>query len=54
MEPLILFFYGLGSLITIVVHEICTESFGYTMCKMGLKCCEEECMGDSGILMIGN
>jgi uncharacterized protein YegJ (DUF2314 family) len=38
----------------VAIHELWTDYFGYTICKMAVEYCEEECMGDSGILVIGN
>jgi len=52
MEPLILFFYGLATVTSIIIHEICTDYFGYTMCNMAVECCEEECVYDPGIVII--
>jgi hypothetical protein len=42
MEPTVLFFYVIGSIISIAVHEMLTDYFGYTFLKMGCQCCIEE------------
>jgi hypothetical protein len=44
MEPMVLFFYGVGSAISIAIHEIWSDYFGYTMLKMACQCCVEECI----------
>ena len=54
MEPLILFFYGFATATSLLIHELWTDYFGYTMCKMALEYCEDEYMSDSGIVIIRN
>jgi len=44
MEPFVVFFYALGGIVSVAVHEIWTDYFGYTICNMGCQCCMEECI----------
>lgn len=44
MEPLVLFFYGIGSVLSITVHEIWSDYFGYTVLKSMCRCCVRQCI----------
>jgi hypothetical protein len=52
MEPFILIIYGLATATSIIIHEIWTDYFGYTMCNMAVEYCEEEFMREPGIVII--
>jgi len=49
MEPIMLFFYGIGGF---VLHEFWTGYFGTHVCNMAVEYCHEECMESDEFVVI--